>query len=117
MSIDFAAIKANTNLVNIASQYTEIKHASGDEYYGPCPFCGGDDRFRVFPTHFFCRENPAKGHCGRKGSAIDFIMEIKHVDAKEAANILSGGNLIIEGAPLKPVEHPQNGQVKVWDAE
>lgn len=44
-----------------------LKKASRDEYYGPCPFCGGVDRFRVWRdrNNFWCRPGP--GHCGKKG--------------------------------------------------
>jgi len=43
-----------------------LKHVSGDEYAGACPWCGGDDRFRVWETgNYWCRPGP--GHCGREG--------------------------------------------------
>ena len=45
----------------------------GGEYAGPCPFCGGNDRFLVWPDHpsgrgrFWCRQ------CGEQGDAIDYL--------------------------------------------
>jgi len=44
-----------------------LKRVSGDEYSGPCPWCGGDDRFRVWRNrgNFYCR--PGTGHCGKQG--------------------------------------------------
>ena len=37
----------------------EPLHARGREWRGPCPACGGDDRFRVAPPgHFHCRRHP-----------------------------------------------------------
>ena len=40
--------------------------ASNGEHAGPCPWCGGDDRFHVWPEgNYFCRPGP--GHCGRQG--------------------------------------------------
>lgn len=39
-----------TDLVAIAAQYTRLRRVSsaqGGEYAGPCPVCGGDDRFHV----------------------------------------------------------------------
>ena len=43
-----------------------LKHVSNDEHAGPCPWCGGDDRFRVWETgNYWCR--PGLGHCGREG--------------------------------------------------
>lgn len=59
---------------------TEIGHdttlkrvaaTNGGEYAGPCPFCGGDDRFRVWPAltpaRWWCRV------CGRSGDAIAYL--------------------------------------------
>lgn len=43
------------------------------EYAGPCPFCGGHDRFRVWPAHpsgkgrWWCRG------CNRSGDAITYL--------------------------------------------
>ena len=41
------------------------------EYAGPCPFCGGTDRFRVWPEaerpHYWCRQ------CKASGDAIEYL--------------------------------------------
>jgi DNA primase len=49
---------------------------NGGEFAGPCPFCGtGNDRFNVWPTplhgnpRYWCRQ------CGRKGDAIQYLMD------------------------------------------
>jgi hypothetical protein len=43
-----------------------LKRASRSEYCGPCPWCGGRDRFRVWEQgNFWCRPGP--GHCARSG--------------------------------------------------
>jgi len=113
--MDVAQLKASANLIDVAAQYVELRKATQGEYCGPCPFCGGDDRFHVFIDGFFCRPGP--GHCGRKGDAIDFIKEIKHVDFKEACVILGGG-ASSDNAPLKPIAHSANGHTEyVWDEE
>jgi len=45
---------------------TRLKHVTDTEYAGPCPWCGGEDRFRVWEEgNYWCRPGP--GHCGRKG--------------------------------------------------
>lgn len=46
----------------------------GSEYHGPCPFCGGDDRFIVWPEQgntgrYWCRQ------CNRKGDTIQFLRD------------------------------------------
>lgn len=48
-------------------------HSRGGQYNGPCPWCGGHDRFRVQPNHgsygwFACNQ------CCRRGSAVDYLM-------------------------------------------
>jgi hypothetical protein len=53
-----------------STYHVQLKRASGDEYYGACPFCGGDDRFRVWQQgNYWCRPGP--GHCGKKGWVDD----------------------------------------------
>jgi len=46
----------------------QLKHATGDEYVGPCPFCrDGKDRFHVWADrqNYWCRQ------CGEKGFIDD----------------------------------------------
>ena len=58
------------------------------EYAGPCPFCGGRDRFRVWPKEgstggrYWCRG------CRRSGDAIQFLRELKGLSFKEACEYL-----------------------------
>jgi len=43
-----------------------FKRAGRDEWASCCPWCGGDDRFRIWNKgNYFCRPGP--GHCGKKG--------------------------------------------------
>lgn len=57
----------------------------GPEYAGPCPVCGGDDRFRICPEHgtkggsYFCRQ------CGIKGDCISFLREYSGLSFADAA--------------------------------
>lgn len=53
---------------------------SGDEYAGPCPWCGGRDRFRVWETtgKWWCRQ------CDKKGDEIQFLREFKGMTYQEA---------------------------------
>lgn len=57
--------KANqVDLLSLVNQYTEVKRVAntkGGEYAGPCPICGGEDRFKVQPHRirggvWFCRK-------------------------------------------------------------
>ena len=57
----------------------------GGEYGGPCPWCGGTDRFRVWPFHssgkprYWCRR------CTRAGDSIDLLRELKGLSYSDAA--------------------------------
>ena len=53
---DTQAIKDLTNLVDLVSQTITLQRVSGEEWAGPCPKCGGEDRFHVSPSMAFCRQ-------------------------------------------------------------
>ncbi|MFN3683283.1 MAG: hypothetical protein ACK41F_05035 [Fimbriimonadaceae bacterium] len=75
----------------VAERYTSIDRRGN----GPCPFCGGSDRFYVRKDglHWGCRK------CGRKGDAVDLVAEMERVSKAEAARMLSG-------APVAARERP-----------
>jgi DNA primase len=76
--IDLTEIKSRTNLIQLAARYTSL-NGKGKERYGPCPLCGGEDRFHVQPAWFFCRRcHP------RRGDAIEFAQWFKGLQFFEA---------------------------------
>ena len=66
----------------------------GGELIGPCPQCGGRDRFAVSIRKqiFLCRG------CGRSGDVVDLVQHIDRCDFKIAVQTL-GGN---ETRPIRP---------------
>lgn len=62
-----------------------VSSHKGSEYHSPCPVCGGDDRFHVWPEQndgsgsFWCRQ------CGIGGDNIQFIIETEGLSFKEAS--------------------------------
>lgn len=75
------------DLLGLVAHDVHLKRHSnthGGEFAGPCPFCkDGKDRFVVWPNmapkaRFWCRV------CGRKGDALDYIMQIKNIGFKQA---------------------------------
>jgi hypothetical protein len=67
----------------------EFHAARPNEYHGPCPFCGGTDRFRVhtdkaFP-HWYCVCREGTG-CGWKGWADELNPSIKQVTPEQRAD-------------------------------
>lgn len=62
---------------------------NGGEWAGPCPKCGGEDRFRVWPDHpeydtgrFWCRQ------CDWSGDGIDYLQELRGLTFPEACEAL-----------------------------
>jgi DNA primase len=73
------------NLVDLIGRDTTLRKVAsthGGEYAGPCPWCGGDDRFRVWPQAdrpgYWCRQ------CGKKGDAIQYLMDHDRLRFREA---------------------------------
>lgn len=63
--------------------YRKASTANGGEYHGPCPICGGTDRFHIWPAQgdhgtFWCRS------CGLRGDAIEYLMKIEGIPFREA---------------------------------
>lgn len=89
-AIDTAALKARVDLGDVVSRDVRLKKVAstrGGEFAGPCPFCGGRDRFRVQPSKglWFCRQCSPDG---RWQDAIAFVMKRDGVPFAEACRIL-----------------------------
>lgn len=74
----------------IAKHNLTLVRASGNkggELHGPCPACGGTDRFHVWPEQgrdgtFWCRQ------CGIAGDAIQFLRDVDGLSFPEACAAL-----------------------------
>ena len=64
-SVDVDRVKESVDLIGLIGQDTELKPKSSaaTEHAGPCPWCGGRDRFVVWPARWWCRQ------CERQGDA------------------------------------------------
>jgi len=104
---DLVALKSSVNLYDLASQNTQLKkvsNARGGEWAGPCPKCGGDNRFHVQATMFMCR------HCHVKwGDPIEYVQWIKGVDFRGAVELLGGK--LEPGARLQTSQTSQTSQI------
>jgi len=95
--IDIQALKEHNDLLALADRDTQLKRVAatgGGEWAGPCPFCGGQDRFRVQPYYpnggrWLCR------HCteGKWRDAIAYVMRRDNLDFKTACGVLGAGEL------------------------
>ena len=72
-----------SNIHNIITSdgVTLKKMTNNGEYAGACPWCGGKDRFRVWPetNNYWCRK------CDRKGDAIQYLRDKHNMSFEEAA--------------------------------
>jgi putative DNA primase/helicase len=84
------------------SRLKRTSSSRGGQYNGPCPWCGGIDRFRVQPNFgpygfFACNQ------CGRSGSAIDYLMLRRGSSKRQALAAVGwephGGRTSVEHIP------------------
>lgn len=120
--IDVEALKDKTDLLALAERDTTLKRVAttgGGEWGGPCPFCGGRDRFRVQPAErrWLCR------HCtsGKWQDTIAYVMQRDNIDFKAACELLGGPELPkIESSrrkpPAAPAYSPPNWQAQALKA-
>jgi hypothetical protein len=95
-----------------------IKLIGRGERVGPCPVCGGKDRFAINITKqiWNCRG------CARGGDVVDLVRHLDGVDFKAAVATL-GGDERKPIAPVKPVVHQETESdaqkteraLKIWD--
>jgi len=84
------ALARQANLLHLVEPDTTLIHIAnthGGEYAGPCPFCGGVDRFHVVPMtgRWYCRRCTPRG-----GDAIDYVQRREQVAFPEAIAFLAG---------------------------
>jgi DNA primase len=79
------------NLLDLAQKHVQLRKVSstkGGEWHGPCPWCGGSDRFHVWPNQdggrgtYWCRS------CGKGGDAIQYLRDHDGMTFKEACDAL-----------------------------
>lgn len=78
------------NILNlIESDGSTLKHlagTNGGEYAGACPWCGGVDRFRIWPEQkggrYWCRG------CGKHGDAIEYLRDKRGLSFQDACRHL-----------------------------
>lgn len=115
--VDVQAVKQRISCVELAGRYTTLRKASRFEYEGPCPKCGGTDRFHVKPDGWFCRScNPIGEHGWH--DAPEFLQWMDGLTFPEAIEALNGGTLP-SGATLKtpaPAHRQRTEQTPDWTA-
>jgi len=79
------------NVFDLAQKKVKLRKVSntrGGEWQGPCPGCGGSDRFHVWPDQnqgqgsYWCRG------CDKKGDAIQFLRDFEGMSFQAACDYL-----------------------------
>lgn len=94
--------------MNIIDLYTEDIGASprpaGAEFQGPCPGCGGEDRFCIYPDQgsekapgmgtYHCGHGKGGLGCGKGGDAIQYLLDFRGLSFRDACLVLgiAGGS-------------------------
>ncbi len=118
------------DLLALVERDTRLKRAAstnGGEWKGACPFCGGRDRFCVWPNDFkgarwWCRQ------CERGGDAIAYQVEHGDLTPQEAGRLRHGDQALQEGQGRLNRAQPRRSRAKptpearreadkpIWDA-
>lgn len=110
----------DNNLLDVIGRDTRLKRVAatrGGEYAGPCPLCGGTDRFRVWPNHeggrWWCRG------CERSGDLVAYLVETGRIDKREAYRRRHGA-MVAPVASVARVAHierdPATPPNQTWQA-
>jgi hypothetical protein len=93
--------------------------SGGNEFRGPCPKCGGTDRFGVWPNQnegagsFFCGRGALGGNgCGIGGDAIQYLRDVRNYSYHEACDCLGitparGGESLQYKSPVAPKKYQE----------
>ena len=80
-------------LLDYIANLTRKGSTSGGEHAGPCPACGGEDRFRVWPDHsdsetgrFWCRQ------CKISGDGIKYLRQFEDYSFQDACKALGAAH-------------------------
>ena len=108
--VDTAKIKSTIDMRDLAAGYVELQRETPKELSGPCPKCGGVDRFHCQATWFFCRQCHPE-----RGDAIEFMRWLHGCDFREACQKLGAADSPTEPLQRRP-ENSSKGQTARWQS-
>ena len=71
------------DLAQTKGHYKKVSSNKGGEYHGPCPICGGNDRFHIWPAQKVTGDWWCRG-CDRGGDLIQWFIDVEGMTFPEA---------------------------------
>lgn len=113
-------LKLQINILNYLDDrlLKKCANAHNGEYEGPCPFCGGTDRFHVQPEHpnggrWFCRQCTGDPEDNRWLDVFDLVQKQEHISFEAAFEMVKGDHYSEPNPPAKPKPKPTE-PVDAW---
>ena len=107
-------------LTLIPHKMKRVASTRGGEYHGPCPFCGGTDRFRAHPD----RDRARCRKCQWSGDSVELLRTLYGLSFQEACArvpwaVVSAGAVALarSGGPVDPLDvQPCSAPPAKWQA-
>lgn len=98
------------SVLDLVRDKTNLKKRSDTWYDGPCPSCGGDDRFWINTRKNVCNCR----QCGLGGDATSFWATLRSIPMVDAAKELLGETEVPREWAPRVVEHIEKPPVMAW---
>ena len=104
---DQIGLAKSVDLLTLVGDDTHLHHLTQHEFAGPCPFCGGTDRFHLQPDlgRWFCRQCTGEPSDAGWMDAIDYVQRRHGLSFREAVAHLTDGGLPV--AAIVPPPAPK----------
>jgi len=103
-------VKERFDLLSYAGQRSELRKVAAKEWAGPCPMCGGNDRFHVRADGWFCR------HCKNEPwqDAISLVQMIENCTFTDALARMAGNAFALPPERRRAVASAKSEQPADW---
>lgn len=107
------------SVIGVDTQLKRVARHNGGEYAGPCPFCGGNDRFHVWPDHpkgprWSCLGPKAgRNGCGRGGDMLAYLVDRGDITPHKAGRLRGNRGGVTVRRSTSPRSAPVRPQAPV----
>lgn len=107
----------NSSVYSMVSNWTTLKKVTSTEWHGPCPLCGGTDRFHVNTRGNFC----GCRKCDRRWDAVGIYAAVHNIQPGQAAREILGISTVNERRKITKIEPAEKVEEVVrgpeWQAQ